>query len=239
MSLYRGDWRDVLADVECDALIVDPPYGKRTHAGHDGGVTHTGADTARRQALSYGFWAPRDVRAFVDAWSARVRGWFCAMSCSDLAPVWRLAFQAAGRATFAPIPCVIRAMSVRLSGDGPSSWTVYLNVARPRSKEAARWGTLPGAYVVSRDPGYIGGKPLELMHAIVRDYSRPGDLVCDPCAGSGTTLLAAEELGRRAIGAEVDAKAYAFAMKRLSGPRQFDLFETKTPDAHGERNAGQ
>lgn len=233
-----GNYREALADVECDALIADPPYGKRTHAGHDAGVEHSGADNARRNQLSYSYWRPRDVREFVDFWSPRTRGWLCVFSCSDLAPVYRLALEKAGRATFAPIPCVIRGMSVRLSGDGPSNWTVWLNVARPRTREAARWGTLPGSYPTTRDPGYIGSKPLELMMAIVRDYSRRGDMVCDPCAGSGTTLLAALQLGRRAIGSEVDPAAHAAACARLGGPLQFDLFEgTRPATAGGERPA--
>jgi hypothetical protein len=214
IDLRLGDYRDVLADVECDALIADPPYGERTHAGHDAGVEHTEIgtprwDTARRRRLSYSFWTPDDVNECVDFWHPRTRGWFCAFSCSDLFPHWRAAFERVGRVSFAPVACVIRAMSVRLSGDGPSNWVIYLNVARPRGlKDGAR----NGAYVVNRDPGHIGGKPLDLMLGIVRDYSREGDLVCDPCAGGGTTLRAAEMLGRRAIGAEVDSDTYAIAM---------------------------
>ena len=53
------------------------------------------------------------------------------------------------------------------------------------------------------------------MRAIVRDYSEPGDLVCDPCAGGGTTLLAAVIEGRRAIGAERDPDTFAKAVARL------------------------
>lgn len=225
-DLRLGDWRDVLADVECDALIVDPPYGARTHAGHDSAAEdHCGpsSDGAARRALSYGSWTDDDVRAFVAAWAPRARGWFCAMSCSDLSTVWRRALEDAGRMTFAPIPCVIRGMTVRLGGDGPSSWAVWLNVARPRTRSAALWGTLPGAYVVNRSPGHIGGKPLSLMRAIVRDYSRPGQLVCDPCAGLGTTLVAAEELGRRGVGAEIDPDTHAKAVARLTAPTQLAL----------------
>lgn len=54
------------------------------------------------------------------------------------------------------------------------------------------------------------------MRAIVRDYSRRGDLVCDPTAGGGTTLLAAAIEGRRAIGAEVDDETFRAAKRRLA-----------------------
>jgi DNA modification methylase len=50
------------------------------------------------------------------------------------------------------------------------------------------------------------------MRALVRDYSRPGDLIVDPCMGSATTILAAVIEGRRAIGAEMDPKT----LRRLS-----------------------
>ncbi|MCC6596997.1 MAG: hypothetical protein IT477_10855 [Rhodanobacteraceae bacterium] len=69
------------------------------------------------------------------------------------------------------------------------------------------------------------GKPLDLMRAIVSDYSRPGDLVCDPCAGYGSTLAAALQKGRRAIGAECDPEVYAEAQRRLAGVQYVDLFD--------------
>lgn len=236
LDLRLGDWRDVLADIgDVDCLCVDPPYGMRTHAGHDAGIGRAetwprasgSPDTgkSRRRALPYSHWTPGDVAAFVEHWSPRTRGWFCAFSCSELFPHWRAELEKAGRCTFAPVACVIRAMNVRLSGDGPSSWTVYLNVARPRGTrpnlagepvDFATWGALNGAYVTSREPGHIGGKPLELMAAIIRDYTRPGDLVCDPCAGMATTGIAALGAGRRFVGAEVDGKTHAAALERCA-----------------------
>lgn len=72
---------------------------------------------------------------------------------------------------------------------------------------------------VSSGHGYCGvrgAKSLDTMRAIIRDYTRPGDLVCDPCAGSGTTLIAAAIEGRRAIGAEMDPKTYEIAQKRIA-----------------------
>lgn len=46
--------------------------------------------------------------------------------------------------------------------------------------------------------------PLPICELFVRAFTKPGDLVVDPFAGNGTTLLAAQRLGRRAIGYEVD-----------------------------------
>jgi site-specific DNA-methyltransferase (adenine-specific) len=114
-------------------------------------------------------------------------------------------------------------MTVRLSGDGPSSWAIYLNVARPPA--LARWGTLDGAYVTGTgDRFHIGGKPLGLMRAIVRDYTSPGDLVIDPFCGGGTTALACAMEGRRCITSEIDPETYAKALTRLSAGVQPNLF---------------
>ena len=52
------------------------------------------------------------------------------------------------------------------------------------------------------------------MHLIDR-YTKPGNLVWDPFAGSGTVLLAAYLLGRRAIGYEIDPERYETGCERL------------------------
>ena len=76
----------------------------------------------------------------------------------------------------------------------------------------------------------VGGKPLDLMRAIVRDYSRPGDLICDPCAGGATTLLAAAMEGRRAVGAEIDHETYAKASARIARGYTPPLFVDAAPE---------
>lgn len=50
--------------------------------------------------------------------------------------------------------------------------------------------------------------PLPILHRIIKACSNPGDLVIDPFLGSGTTLIAAKELGRRGLGIEL-SPAYA------------------------------
>jgi hypothetical protein len=208
--LLHGRYQDVLTDVtEVGAVIADPPYGSRTHRGHARAVDRDPGGGQRRE-LSYEHWTERDVRECVSFWAPRVpRGWMAFMSCSDLSPVWRQVMEDAGRYTFAPVPCIIRGMTCRMAGDGPSSWAVYLNVSRPRCKSFLGGWTRPGAYVVGRGGRrHIGGKPLDLMLKIVRDYTLPGWLVADPCAGFATTGIAARGLGRDFVGAEVDADAF-------------------------------
>lgn len=226
--LHEGRWQEALMHVDrVDAVICDPPYGARTHEGHDEGAkikrvagTYKGKpiDPSKiGRVLNYDKWMPSDVRAFVTSWVPRCRGWFVAFTSHDLVPAYVEALEGAGRYVFAPLPFFSPGSRIRLVGDGPSSWTCWIVVARPRTVEFMRWGTLPGGYVYPpEDCEVVGGKPLGLMRAVVRDYSRPGDLVCDPFVGSGTTLLAAVTEGRRAIGAEEKPEHYEIARKRLA-----------------------
>ncbi len=225
MELRLGAWEDVLADVPTvGAVITDPPYSDRTHAGHDDGATLAnrgswarsdgGSDRCRpRRALSYDAWGYDDQVRFANAWAPRCTGWSVILSDSEQTLDWRRVWEAHGRTGFQPLPIVIPGMTVRLAGDGPSSWAIYANVSRPKALH--KWGTLDGAYRGNQgEREHIGGKPLWLMRALIRDYTKPGDLICDPCAGAATTLLAAAIEGRRAIGAEVDEETFELAVKR-------------------------
>lgn len=58
-------------------------------------------------------------------------------------------------------------------------------------------------------------KPSELLRAILTDFSKQGELICDPFMGSGTTGVAAKELGRKFIGIEIEEKYYNIAKRRI------------------------
>jgi hypothetical protein len=230
LDIKHGRWQDVLLGNAFHACITDPPYSARTHESKqtrsDSCEPRGGGYNPAGLAPSYEGWTPDDVHEFVGALSPRVSGWMACMTDSELMPTWREAYESVGRLSFAPVPCVMAGMSVRLAGDGPSSWTVYLMVARPRALEFKNWGTLPGAYVgvPSREAGGGRGKPDWLLRAIVRDYSKQGNLVVDPFAGWGSTLVAALGLGRDAIGCDVDAEAIAEAQSRAARGVQADMF---------------
>jgi DNA modification methylase len=56
---------------------------------------------------------------------------------------------------------------------------------------------------VQGDPNYRGATPSYIIWNLLQRYTKPKDLVIDPCAGSGTTLDVARELDRRALGYDV------------------------------------
>ena len=58
-------------------------------------------------------------------------------------------------------------------------------------------------------------KPVSLVEYFLNAYTSPGDLVLDPTAGSGTTLVAAKRLGRRYIGYETDLDTFNKAKARI------------------------
>ena len=57
-------------------------------------------------------------------------------------------------------------------------------------------------------------KPVALVADAMRDCSRRGDIVLDPFMGSGTTILAAEKVGRRGYGIEIDPLYVDVAIRR-------------------------
>ena len=63
--------------------------------------------------------------------------------------------------------------------------------------------------------GWPTQKPVALYERIVRASTRPGDVVLDPFAGCSTTLVAAENLGRRWIGIDIDPRAHEVVTDRL------------------------
>jgi hypothetical protein len=235
--LNEADVDAVMGKRKADALVFDAPYSEVVHQGHDVQVaslkdsfarnikgsrrTREQAYAARvaagksagRRAIDYPFWSATEVHLFCSLWLPRCSGWVVTITDHVLALDWSVAFDAAGLLVFPPIPLVETGSRVRMAGDGPSGWTCWLVVARPRGEPFSSWGTLRGAYVV---PGereinakggtdrIVGGKPLLAMQCIVRDYSRRGDLVVDPTAGGGTTGRASIAQGRRFVGIEKD-----------------------------------
>jgi hypothetical protein len=256
--VVTGDWRALLEHVPaCDLLCVDAPYSKRTHAGHDDGVDGErfngdehermrvdkrngsvySVGVNRRRKINYAAWGTEDVHDFVSMWASRARGWFVSITDHVLAPYWAEALEEQGRYVFSPLAFIAPGSRVRLTGDGPAQWACWIVVSRPRTPEFVQWGALPGGYTLPAGQGgklpVVGGKPLWLLTRLVEDYSRPGDLICDPCCGAGTALVAATLTGRRCIGGDISPEHAELARTWLKNPA------APAPGAEPEPPAGQ
>ena len=68
-------------------------------------------------------------------------------------------------------------------------------------------------------------KPVQLLKKLISIFTDEGDVVIDPCCGSGSTLLAAQGIDRKAYGFEVDRNFYNDAINKLLGAYEPDMFQ--------------
>lgn len=206
--IRAGRWQDVLSDVtSCHSVITDPPYGESTHAG--------ARSSTGEEGISYAHFTDADVKQFVAHWTQIATRWIVALTSHDLIPSYYDAYRLAGWYPFAPVVIATKNPTPRMAGDGPTASCVHAMVARPKTREAMAWRSLPGHYVVPLAVGGQGrGKPPELCNALIRDYSNPGDLVVDPFAGLGGIVRAANGMGRTGLGAEIDPAIAEIANSR-------------------------
>lgn len=202
-------------DVEVDLLLTDPPYARRVHAGG-----RTGSDHRRTGIHKYGHLKRGEPRRLAEAFAPRTRRWAVIWTDHISFHEHEVAWQAQGWRTFAPVMWVkTHGAMPRQAGDGPASSCEYLLVARP-PRAVRNPGSRPGHYLVraTRSVGdgiVFGAKNVDGVLAVLLDYSSPGDIVCDPYAGSGTTAVACVRTGREFVGAEVDRSVHAAAAGRI------------------------
>ncbi len=113
----------------------------------------------------------------------------------------------------------------QFTGDRPGMGYESIVVCHRKGKKRWNGGGRVGVFVENKNAGRPVGesaphpttKPLPLMLDLVELFSEPGELILDPFAGSGSTLVAACQAGRRAVGWELDANYHAIACRRLRG----------------------
>lgn len=225
VTILTGDCLEMmklLPDGCVQAVITDPPYSSRTHRDHDAsasGYLGISKDGANRKALGYEAWSEDDVQHYVPELCRVCSGWVVIMTDHVLCPAVHRALDSCGRYVFAPLPFYSPGSRCRLSGDGPSSWTIWIVVARTKSQ--SRWGTLPGGYLPGTESGWrekhhMGGKPVRLLRELIRDYSKPHEMILDPFCGSGTTGVAAVTENRRCLMMECNPEYVQVSRRRVA-----------------------
>ena len=82
-------------------------------------------------------------------------------------------------------------------------------------------------------------KPIPLLERLIELFTDPDDVVIDPCAGSGSTLIAAANLGRKAYGLEISKRFYIDACDAIRHNIHPNLFEVSEEEERRKRYAQQ
>jgi site-specific DNA-methyltransferase (adenine-specific) len=225
-----------LADKSVDHVICDPPYEAEAHSSGRRIKTVGGGGNYGTTGSCVLDFAPitEADRAAAAAQIARVvRRWSLTFCQVEAVGSWRSVLVGAGLAYRRACVWTKDDAQPQLSGDRPACGFECFVAAHPRERSRWNGGGRRGVYtgarastVANRPALHMTEKPLPLMESLVRDFTDPGELVCDPFAGSGTTGVACLRLGRRFVGWERDPKYFAVAVKRLTAAReQLRLFE--------------
>lgn len=197
VRLFNCDCRKLMFnDPKCVSLVLaDPPYGISLRTSRNGRVSAPSISTSIKQRFD---WEPihGDNKPFDPSWllecfqQARIVLFGANHYASKLPDCKGWIFwdkTGAGR-------------NVSDQADGELAWTNCLGAVRGFShlwkgclKDSERRDTRV----------HPTQKPIALMEWIINKLTNPGDLVYDPYAGGGSTLIAAQNLGRRAIGCEI------------------------------------
>lgn len=223
VQLHHGDAFEVLAnmaDESVKCVLTDPPYDDRTHAMARSSSIHAPAG-GRALSGSKAHFAPfthdRQVETFREL--RRVtQGWVVSTLASDTAFRFELNPPPGLRVLRIGVWVKTNPMPI-FSGDRPAmGWEPIAYLHRDDRKPAWNGGGSHGNYVLpkSQTGEHPTQKPIEMIRDWVRRFSDPGDVVLDPFAGSGTTLRAARDEGRKVIGVEADERYCELIVKRLS-----------------------
>lgn len=217
VTLYHGDALEVLAgmvDESVDAVLTDPPYTERTHSK----ARSLTAGAVTEGIRTFAAITDADLRDILSELARVSSGWVVATLDYrhavefDVNPPDGLKVQRLGVwVKTNPTP--------QLTGDRPAQgWEsiAYMHRADRRSKWSG--GGSHGNYIGPVPPpeGHPTAKPLPLVSQWVRWFTEPGGVILDPFAGSGTTLRAAANEGRRAIGVELDERYCELIANRMA-----------------------
>lgn len=219
VTIYHGDCRDIIPSLaDIDLVLTDPPYGVEWCSNRRGvatkhkiiandddlhwiGEVYEGLYAAMKpNSICFTFYGWPDADLFVGEWK-------------------RVGFQ-------------LKSHIVWVKSNWGLGWftrgqheVAYLLVKGKPKKPFSAISDVILASATGNDL-HSTQKPEKLCREICNCYSNVGNLVLDPFMGSATTLLAADRLGRQAIGIEIDEKYCEIAARRFE---EVSLFPVEVP----------
>ena len=208
VTIYHADCREVLEWLEADVLVTDPPYGMayvsggpRVNANGVRSITprvkvlNDGSTFVRDTALE--LWGDRPALVFGRWNMPRPEGTIDRL-------IWHKRNLPPGMGT--NTPWSPSEEEVYVIGRGPWAGSRAQNVIPTDEARAGSGG-------LASQIGHPTPKPVALMRHLLE---RTVGVIADPFMGSGSTLVAAKELGRRAIGVELEERFCEIAAARLA-----------------------
>lgn len=240
-----------LADKSVDVCLTDPPYEAEVH-GSGRRIRDPGGDKGAAKyrkcveaPLPFEAIAEKD-RAAVATQIGRVTERWSLVFCQvEATHRWAAELDRAGSGYVRTAVWIKPDGQPQFSGDRPGMGYESIVISHPAGKKRWNGGGRVGVFTHNKSGGREMGtpaphpttKPTPLIAELVELFTDPGDLVCDPFAGSGTTGVACLRLGRRFIGWELDPTYFEIACRRLRGDEakpsahQPGLFDAATAEA--------
>lgn len=205
VTIYHGDCREILTQLpKVDLVLTDPQYGV------GGGSGTIGKRRSNHHAYAFGMDSPEMVKEI-------------------MVPAFNLALSMSRSAILTPGPimlceypnpdsfgCFYQPATMGMQHWGRTdSQPIFYYGKDPRSGKTIQ----PCSFVLTEIPeknGHPCPKPIKAWSALLAKGSLEGEFVLDPFMGSGTTLRAAKDLGRKAIGIELEEKYCEIAAKRMA-----------------------
>lgn len=205
VTIYHGDAREIIPQLDpVDLVLTDPPYGIEGSSGP--------INKARAKG-EYGL-AFDDTPAYIGA---------------TIVPIVR--------ALIERVPCVVLTPGIRCMSmyPQPDSFGAFYQPAAAGLQVFGNLDAQPIYYYgknalgknmgvpcsyrlteAAEPNGHPCPKPIKAWRVLLSNVSKQGQTVLDPFMGSGTTLRAAKDLGRRAIGIELEERWCEIAVRRLA-----------------------
>lgn len=198
VRLWNADCRSVFAYLSgVDAVVTDPPYG----------IAHKSNGQLFREAKPIGGDESLEVANSVCDWAIENELPLVAFFSpySPLAVQWR------------SILVWRKGEHVGIGGDRETCWKrdfELIGVRKNGPLNGKRDSAVVDFPAVLPPPsGHFCEKPLPLMEYLL--WKVPGDVVCDPCMGSGATGEAAVRLGKGFVGIESEPEWFDYAQRRI------------------------
>jgi site-specific DNA-methyltransferase (adenine-specific) len=200
VTIYHGDCRNILPHLEpVDLVLTDPPYNCKK----DYGTYKDDLPLEGYQAFMIEVAKLSRILSVNQFW---------------IAPRYQMLF-------FLTLFYDAHLIVIRRGARGPlrdGGWTdqfeIALAVGKPSSHDYDLWEGIrlkgEGYYFHEETYGHPGYTPIKIMEKAIKLLSV--DSICDPFCGTGTALVAAKQLGRKAIGIEIEEKYCEIAVKRLA-----------------------